>query len=151
MTGRSIVEEEEQEDNGDDDEVDGLYPYSTGPVPIPISSSSCCPCCCRSASPTRAPPPTAAAAAARPPREEEEGGGRSADVVMDALEALVDAAFAACEPSVPSATGLRTGAAALCQGGQIVPGHAASQSVSALRAALTEAMRRGERANVIQA
>ena len=123
---RSIVEEKDEEDDGEDEY--GLPPVVKYLAP-PIVS---CHCFCRP--PTPAPAPGTAPA----PRTQDE------EEVMGALETLADAAFAACERSVPSPNGLRAGAAVLCHGEVIIAGHAASShGLSALRAALTEAMRQG--------
>jgi hypothetical protein len=144
---RSIVEEEEEEEEDTGDEEDGHSAVVAPSFPAP--SSCChyyCSCCsCRPASPPARVPAALPAAAPRPlPAAKEQGTGNG-DVVMDSLETLADAAFAACERSVPSPDGFRVGAAVLCQGGVIVSGHAASSpGPSALCAALTEAMDRGE-------
>lgn len=133
---RSIIEEEEEDD--EDGEA---------------CCRSCRPCACscpvgRSVPPAPIPAPAAPSISIGNGNRDDSSTNTNNGVVLDALEALADAAFAACERSVPSSPqSCRVGVAMLCPGGAIVAGHAPSLSVSALRAALTEALRRGEQGN----
>lgn len=134
---RSIVEEEED----DDDDVHALSTFTR---------CRCCSCRPEAAATAYCSAPHIPSTPAAPRvvvAHEKEPAGASSNGMMAALETLADAAFAACERSVPSSPdGFRVGAAVLCPGGEIVARHAPSPSLSALRVALTEAMRRGENA-----